>query len=194
MALSSANACSITVVRSPQGATQIEVSARIDQGVFIEGDAEVRVGSMGLLGEKYIDVQPGTAGAKVLAEGSTLIGKPPLIFEKLTETGSRLLSKIEYTVDNINQVVGDPEFKGAVKGTFVNAESTFADAQALMKDLREASGDLKDAAKSARIVLGRLRDGQGTVGRLLMDDKIAQDLEAFVADIKKHPWKLMKRN
>jgi hypothetical protein len=58
----------------------------------------------------------------------------------------------------------------------------------------EMTDDLKDAAKSMRVVFGRLRDGEGTIGRLLKDEKMAKDLEEFVVDIKTHPWKLLKRD
>jgi ABC-type transporter Mla subunit MlaD len=122
-----------------------------------------------------------------MADGSVLAGKTPVLLEKITESGNRLINKIELTVDNINEVVADPKFKESVKGTFGNAEK-------VTKNLQEATDDLKDAAKSARIVLGRLRDGEGSIGRLLKNDQMAKDLEDFVKDIKAHPWKLLKRN
>ncbi len=178
---------SIRVVRDEQGETQVEVSAWISQGVFIEDDAKVAVNSLGLLGEKYIEILPGTGGHPTLSDGGTLIGSPPVGFEDLIGNSNRLIHKIEFTMDNLNQVAGDPEFKAGLKGTFVNAD-------VLTRDLRETTDDLKDAAKSARIVLARLRDGEGSVGRLLKNDKIARDLEDFVADIKAHPWKLLKKN
>lgn len=183
----------IQVVRSPEGQTQVEVTAWISQGALIEDDAEIRINSIGLLGEKYIEITPGTSGHKTLAGGSVVAGKTPVNIEKITESGNRLIEKLEFAADNINHVIADKEFQSAVKGTFTNAERTFNDADTTMNDFKEASADLKDAAKSARIVMARLRDGEGTVGHLLKDDTIARDLEAFVADIKAHPWKLLKR-
>ena len=175
------------VVRSPEGQTQVEVIARIDKDAVIEEDADVRINSLGLLGEKYVEILPGSGGAKVLPENGTLVGKAPVVFEKLTESGNRLINKMEFAVDHVNEIVGDPQFKASVKGTFVNADK-------VASNLVETTDDLKDAAKSARIVMARLRDGEGSIGKLLKDDKIARDLEAFVEDIKAHPWKLLKRN
>lgn len=175
----------IQVLRN-RGETQVEITAWVSQGAFIEEDAEIRIGTLGLLGEKYVDITPGTSGTKTLGDGATLVGRTPVSIEKISESGSRLIQKMEHTVDNLNSVVADPEFKAGAKGTFVNANE-------VAQNLKEASEDLRDAAKSARIVLGRLRDGEGTVGRLLKDDTIAKDMEAFVADLKRHPWKLLKR-
>ena len=177
----------INVVRSAEGETQVEVHARIDEGVYLEEDARPRIDSMGFLGEKYIEILPGTSGNKAVSGGGVLAGHEPSNMDDIMASGQRLIGKMEYAMDNVNQVVADPEFKTHLKGTFVNADK-------VATNLVETSEDLKDAAKSAKVVMGRLRDGEGTVGKLLKEDKIAKDLEAFVVDIKAHPWKLLKRN
>ena len=177
----------IKIIRNTEGVTQAEVTARIDQGVYIEEDADVRINTLGLLGEKYVEILPGTTGNKTLSDSSVLVGKTPVLLEKITESGNRLINKIEHTVDNINEVVADPQFKESVKNTFGNAER-------VTKNLESTTDDLKDAAKSARIVLGGMRDGEGSIGRLLKNDQMAKDLEDFVKDIKAHPWKLLKRS
>ena len=177
----------VQVVRSAEGRTHVEVVAWIEQGVAIEEDAEARINSLGLLSEKYIEVLPGTPGSPTLKNGGVLSGKLSVAFDKLTESGSRLIDKMETAVDSLNNVIADPAFQGNVKDTFSGAAR-------VSKSLQETTEDLKDAAKSARIVLGRMRDGQGTIGRLLTNDTIAQDLEAFVKDLKAHPWKLLKKS
>lgn len=178
---------SVQAVRNAEGKTYAEVVAWIMQGVLIEEDAEVRVSSIGLLGERYIEILPGSIGSPTIVPGALLHGHAPVALGKLTETGSRLLGKLEYSVDNLNKVVADPAFQADVKNTFGGAAS-------VAKNLQETTDDLRDAARSARIVLARLRDGEGTIGRLMKDDKVAKDLEAFVADVKAHPWKLLKKN
>jgi phospholipid/cholesterol/gamma-HCH transport system substrate-binding protein len=183
----------IRIVKNTEGVPQVELSARVNDGVFIEEDARPSISTLGVFGEKYVDIQPGTAGAKGLSEGGTLAGETGAASASLHESGTRLIRKIEGVVDSIDQVVSDPEFQASVKGTFDKSNKTFENAQIVMSDLREVSGDLKDAARSAKIVLGRLRDGEGSVGRLLKDDTVARDLEAFVKDIKANPWKLLKR-
>ena len=183
----------IQVVRNPEGQTQVEVSTWISQGVYIEDDAKAVIKSLGMLGDKYIEIVPGTPGNKMIGNGSTVIGKNPFAIEDIAEGTRQLIGQLQSVSENINSIVGDPEFKSAVKGTFINADKTFIDADITIKNFTQASEDLKEAANSAKIVLGRMRDGEGTVGRLLKSDQIAKDLEAFTADIKEHPWKLLKK-
>ncbi len=176
----------VRALRNTDGKMNVEIEAFIDEGANIESDAQMRVATMGFLGEKYIEIQPGTPGAAAIQRGGTLIGKQLTGMDDLFDSGQQLIKKMEYAVEEIREVTGDADFKKSVKGTFTSSDKA-------MQDLAETSEDLKDAAKSAKIVLGRLRDGEGTIGRLLKDDKIMKDLEAFVADIKKNPWKLLKK-
>jgi phospholipid/cholesterol/gamma-HCH transport system substrate-binding protein len=177
----------VHVVRNAQGETQVEIEAWIAQGVSIEDDAQLRVNSLGFLGEKYLEILPGTPGSKLVADRGTLVGKAPLAMDDLAESGNRLMKKMETSIDSLNELVADPNFKSSVKATFVNLDK-------LSKDLMETTNDLKETARSAKVIFGRMRDGEGSLGRLLKDDKLARDLEAFVADVKAHPWKLLKRD
>lgn len=176
----------IRSLRTDEGQSHVEIEGVIDLGVVIEEDSELRVATMGLLGEKYIEIYPGTPGSKTVAPGQTLTGRQLTGMDDLFDSGQKLIQKMEYMVEDVRDLVGDQEFKTAAKGTFVNGEQA-------MKNLNEATANLRDSSESMKIVLGRLRDGEGTIGRLLKDDKLADDLEAFAADIKKNPWKLLKK-
>ncbi|HXV19090.1 MAG TPA: hypothetical protein VD883_03335, partial [Candidatus Omnitrophota bacterium] len=129
-----------------------------------------------------------------VADGDVLIGSETVMGEKFTEAGARLIQKIETTFDSVNKVVSDPAFQTSFKGTFDKSEKTFTNAEIFAKNMSEVSEDLRAAAKSARVVLERLEKGEGTVGRLLKDETIARDIEAFAKDIKQNPWKLLKKS
>ncbi len=53
--------------------------------------------------------------------------------------------------------------------------------------------ELKEVAQSLEVILNRMKKGEGTVGKLLTDETIYNDLKALVADIKANPWKLLKK-
>lgn len=123
-----------------QSRTKVRLTAFIDSNkIKIEKDARASINTLGLLGEKYLEIFPGTIESGIMKDRDMLKGHDPVVMENLTETMSEL-------------------------------------------------------AQSANIVMGRLRDGEGTIGKLLVEEKIYEDLEAFVADIKAHPWKLLKKS
>jgi len=129
----------IDVTRDEQGATKVVVTNFIgDPGRTIEKDATASINTLGLLGEKYIEIFPGTAAGGMVTDGETIIGKDPIMMRDITDT-------------------------------------------------------INNLAQSANVIMSRLKDGKGTIGKLLTEEKIYDDLEAFVADIKAHPWKLLNR-
>ncbi len=60
-------------------------------------------------------------------------------------------------------------------------------------DLKGVIGNLKSSTDSLQEVLGHVKKGEGTMGSLLMKDQLYRDLSDFVADVKSHPWKLLKK-
>ena len=130
---------SIRIIHDPKdNKTKAELTAWINDGTKIEGDAVVTINTLGLLGEKYLEILPGTAGYPVVKPNGTLIGKDPVPMEKITE-------------------------------------------------------NLAALSESVKTIVDKIKNGEGTVGKLLTDDAIYNNLEAFTADIKKNPWKLLNR-
>lgn len=117
--------------------TKVEITAWIRKNIDIESDARAVINTLGLLGEKYLEIFPG-ASKETLRNGGTIVGIDPISTENMTM-------------------------------------------------------ELKEIIDSARVVVDRLRDGEGTIGRLLTDDSIYDNMEAFTEDIKKNPWKLMNK-
>ena len=119
-------------------ATKAELTVWVNDNTKIENDAVVTIKTLGLLGEKYLEIFPGTPGNPVLKCNDTLVGKDPVPMEKFTE-------------------------------------------------------DLAKLADSVRTIVDKIKNGEGTMGKLLMDEAVYDNLEAFTADIKKHPWKLLMK-
>ena len=127
----------IKIVRDDKtGTTKAELMVWINDNIKIENDAVVTINTLGLLGEKYLEIFPGTAGKPALRNNDLIIGKDPVPMEKITENLGNLTDSVVTIVDKIKK-------------------------------------------------------GEGTVGKLLMDQAVYDNLEAFTADIKKHPWKLL---
>jgi len=128
----------IRIIRDKDNKTRAELVAWIQEGTQIEEDAVVTINTLGLLGEKYLEILPGTSGKPVIKNDGMLIGKDPVPMEKITENLAKLSDSVSEIVD-------------------------------------------------------RLKRGEGTIGKLLTDDAVYKNLEAFTEDIKRHPWKLLNK-
>jgi phospholipid/cholesterol/gamma-HCH transport system substrate-binding protein len=135
----------VYILHDKENRTRAELTAWIQDDAKIEQDAVVTINTLGLLGEKYLEILPGTPGKPLVKNNDLLIGKDPVPMEKITENLANLSDSVKSLVDSANSIVS------------------------------------------------KVKAGEGTVGKLLMDDSVYNNLEAFTADIKKHPWKLLNK-
>ncbi len=144
--------------------TKVRVDVWLKQGVEVPVDSKVTINQLGLLGEKYVEIMPGTSGEFYKAN-STLFGADPVPIEKITEQVGVIATKLETTIDGINSGVLSAKNKQSL-------EDTLANISALTKSIKE---------------------GRGTIGRLLVDESIYQNLDELTVDLKANPWKLLYR-
>ncbi|OGX29834.1 MAG: hypothetical protein A2879_02815 [Omnitrophica WOR_2 bacterium RIFCSPHIGHO2_01_FULL_49_10] len=152
--------------------TVVDLSVWLDKKVKVEKDSEAFINTLGLIGEKYVEILPGTPGSEVLKPGDTLAGRVSVPIEKLSEKGYEIATGLGDTIKHFNKLIGDPETQEAFKATML---------------------DLRKFMSSANTVMDKVKAGEGTVGKLFMDDGLYNELDAFVKDLKAHPWKLLSK-
>jgi phospholipid/cholesterol/gamma-HCH transport system substrate-binding protein len=59
----------------------------------------------------------------------------------------------------------------------------------MTRDLADASGRAKGLAQDAQGLMAHVKQGKGTVGALVMDEAIYDDLQELMRDLKHNPWK-----
>jgi len=59
--------------------------------------------------------------------------------------------------------------------------------QNTVKGMNKVSNQLSE-------LLGKINRAEGTLGKLVVEDEVYNDLRDFVEEIKKHPWRLFKKS
>ncbi|MCX5708878.1 MAG: MlaD family protein [Candidatus Omnitrophica bacterium] len=144
------------VPRPEEHSTKIEIIGIIRKDIKIPVDSQVWVNTLGILGEKYIDVMPGKNYTDFIPENATMIGNDPVAMHEFGELAKSIVQKLDASITEIKGVVGSVD----------------------------------NLAKNLNDGVTRIKNKEGTVGKLLYDDKLYNDLDALVNDIKAHPWKL----
>ena len=62
-----------------------------------------------------------------------------------------------------------------------------------LHDLAELLGRANVTAADAQAVVAKIKKGEGTVGALVMDEEIYDDIQEMVRDLKHNPWKFLWR-
>ncbi len=69
------------------------------------------------------------------------------------------------------------------------SEQQIARYQAMTRDAADAAASAKGLAKDAEGLMQHVKDGRGTVGALVMDEAVYDDLQEMLRDLKHNPWK-----
>ncbi|MDE2222316.1 MAG: MCE family protein [Candidatus Omnitrophica bacterium] len=146
------------------GKTKVRVNAWIKDNIAIPVDSSITINQLGILGEKYLEIIPGHSKEQ-LSDNAVIVGHDPVPIEKITEHLDLLMSKLDTTVDGINNGILSAKNKKSL--------------EAALEGFGAVGTDLKE--------------GRGTLGKLLTDESIYNNLDDMTADLKNNPWKLLYR-
>lgn len=75
----------------------------------------------------------------------------------------------------------------------VGSEGEQAKLKAMISDLAEVAKNTKGLTQDAQAIASGVRRGKGTVGALVADEQLYDDLQELVRDLKHNPWKFFWR-
>jgi phospholipid/cholesterol/gamma-HCH transport system substrate-binding protein len=115
--------------------------------------------------------------------------------------------KITHTIDNIDRISTDlqrdsgPMLKDArealanlnrISGTVGGPEEQ-AKLKKAIEDVAQLAARANATAADAQAIVAHIKKGDGTVGALVMDEEVYDDLQEMVRDLKHNPWKFLWR-
>ena len=123
------------VTRADDPKPKVRIVGSVKKEIKVPVDSTVWVNTLGLLGEKYIEIMPGKDSSNVLLAKQALVGVDPIPMQEVSVLAKDIATHLDESIKKI-----------------INKE--------------------------------------GTIGKLLYDDKIYNELDAMITDLRKHPWKL----
>ena len=134
-----------------------------EKGKTLHEDAQFYISTQGILGEKYIEVDPGTFELAVLKPEAHVIGVPPLRMEILAQQLNKVAGAISRILEKNEKVVGD--VLTHVDETVLVTKKTVEDADKLILDNRDSIGralaKLDTASDKAEKLVDALQQGVG---------------------------------
>jgi phospholipid/cholesterol/gamma-HCH transport system substrate-binding protein len=113
---------------------------------------------------------------------------------------TRILNDVERSSNAVSQNIGplltdsrDFLARGKKLTDALASDEQLAQYRALTRDLGEAAGQAKRLARDAQSVVSHIQQGKGTVGALVMEDALYDDVQELLRDLKHNPWKLFWR-
>jgi phospholipid/cholesterol/gamma-HCH transport system substrate-binding protein len=161
---------------------RVTVSVGRRMAASIHEDGRYFITTLGMLGEKYIEVDPGTPQTPMLQPGAVVRGEEPMRLEVMTSRVNRLLGSVTRIVEKNEGKVADvmdeakgmlsdtrkliTDNRGRIDSTLGRVERISEDTEAVMEAVRGAVGDgrdLKTAMVDARETLSNANAISGLV-------------------------------
>ena len=178
--------------------TKVKVQLFIQRHVKIKVNYQFAVQGTHILSEPHIEISPEMGGAPYLKDGDTVEGVALVPIERLIAEAQQISTELRSILEIIHGALKDEETAKAMKEVIVNWSQLTASLNKVIGgsegDLVEAVAGLKQSAESLSHVLEKVERGEGTAGKLLMEEELYQEMKAFVTEIKTHPWRLLKKN
>jgi phospholipid/cholesterol/gamma-HCH transport system substrate-binding protein len=174
------------------------VTMTVDDDVPLHTNSVAKVANLGLLGEKYIELDPGTPQAPVLPEGNiTLRGIQPASFDDVTDQVTAIAEDVKAITSSMRAVMAGPTGQQRLEEIVENVRLVTADMRALVASNREnidaTLGNAREITAQLRVEIPRLADSidrvaqqmGGTVGENREDVRqVVTNLRGLSADLR----------
>jgi len=128
-------------------------------------DAETAVKTHGVLGDKYIEVKPGSPDAPLLPPGSNIskVQSAPDMDQLLASLDAAARGMADLGT-SLQQAIGGEKGKNAIKELVVN---------------------LRDASAGLKAITTKVNKGEGTLGKLVSDEQLYHEAEKTLKKMQK---------
>lgn len=181
-------------------AVALWLNVNVDVRDQIRTDSRAQVRTQGLLGDRLIDISPGSAGQRVLRAGDTLAAAPPVDYDALIAEGASAVGDLVEVTRNLSELtqgvlagegtlgrlVTDAALYDRLTGVAASMDTLLAAAAQpggpMMRMLSDDSLYLSMRRTLAALdsTTARVARGEGTVGRLVSDDSLYASLLSTV--------------
>lgn len=207
---------------APEYGDKVELTLSIYSDTVIREDTKAAIKTLGLVGGKYVELTGGSSSARVLKPGETLIGEESFKLEDLTKAGLEVAGKLTNIANNLDSLLGDPTLSKSIRTAIQNVTEATENVKVMtsgkeevaeglnnlpemLKKLDATAANLKSITDKADVLMGKTDAVVGKTDALLGENRknidamlesvkdTAQNLKELTDDVKKHPWKLIRK-
>src|SRR6266545_940028 len=178
-----------------------EVEMEIDKDVQLHANAKAHVANLGLLGEKYVELDPGSPNQPVIGEQKqrvVLPGTQPATIDQVTDQISAIATDVKAITASLRATVGSPngqaqlqdivanvdtitkQVRDLIAANRMNVDATMANAQAITAQLKTQIPRLADSIERvANSMSGTVNENRADVHQTI------DNLKTLSADLRK---------
>ena len=193
---------------APELGDKIELTLSVFSDTVIRRDTKAAIKTLGLVGGKYVELTGGSPQSPLLEQGGVIIGEESFKMEDLTKTALDVVNRLKNIATNIDAMLGDPAFTKSLRTTVANLQDVSAnikvmtsskdevaqglkDLPVILKKVEESMNNIKAISEKSDAMLGENKKNIDATMESVKE--ITNNLKELTADVKKHPWKLIRK-
>lgn len=135
----------------------------------IRTDSEARIRTQGLLGDKIIDITPGSLDAAIVEEGDTLKSAVALDYEQMLGSAAALVEDLAVMLRDFREIADSLLAGHGTAGRFLMDTSLYV--------------ELLQTSRSMNDFLGAVGRGEGALAQMAQDSRLYEDLRSIIAGL-----------
>ncbi|WP_439697866.1 MlaD family protein [Mucilaginibacter sp. AW1-7] len=164
--------------------TLIEVILLIDPkvGAFIHKNAIASIGTEGLMGNKVINIQPGTGVGLAINKGDYLQTRKAVNTDAMLQTLDKTNNNIALISEELKSTVG--RINESKIFEVLNDKDLGSELRSSLSNVHQATAYARDMATNLDIIVKGIKKGRGAAGLLLTDTAFAGNLNNTMQKIR----------
>jgi phospholipid/cholesterol/gamma-HCH transport system substrate-binding protein len=159
----------INVPAGPAARFRAKLSVREDLHPLVRTDSVASIQNDGLVGNKFVQIDPGTEAAPVVAADGTIRSVEPFDFGDLLRQARDTVSTVGETVMSLRT-----DIEGAIAAVSETAKEANLLIEDVGEDIRAVAESGKRITADTQAIFEGIREGRGTVGKFINDDEFYQ--------------------
>jgi len=163
----------------------VEMVIEIKMKNFIRKNSLATIGTDGLMGNKLVNITPGTMDAPLINEGDEFPSEESVNTEAMLRTLEFTNQNIGFVSANLKEITENiNKSRGTLYTVLMDTtlankfHTTITHIESISRHLTEITGDLSS-------ITGDVKKGKGLVGAILKDTSMTNDLKTIMTEIKK---------
>ncbi len=165
---------------------RVRIALRLDPGTVVKKDSVAKIRMTTLLGGRFIGLTIGSPEAPVLKPGDVIDSVEPFDVDKLLTDASEITDDVHELIDSFNE--NQDKVLDKVYAMLDENEEGVSEAITAFRDaattISDAGPKVDEILESVKTITARAERGEGTVGKLLADESLYEEMQEITANVK----------
>lgn len=144
----------------------------------VRADSVVKLQTQGVLGDKFLEIAGGTQANGPAQAGATIEAEQGKDLSAMLADGSNAVQLLKENLANLKTITGAMAKNNQMDHIMKDLTETTANLKDFTKQMK--SGELAQTFKNLRSVTEKMKNGEGTIGALLSDASLYEDLKHLI--------------